>query len=114
MQTSVWYRGNDMTAEMTGVKSSTMGSTQYLNSSTGMRLYVWDGLSTGSTSNLVVNNRLCSYVTGSNGGYRAVIQSTESTRLSLTERGLAIFRLSHSGMNAEWRSPFRVEDRGTT
>lgn len=114
MQTSIWYRGNDMTAEMTGVRSSTMGSTQYLNSSTGMRVTVWDGLSTGSTSYLVVSNRLMSYVAGSNGGYRAVIQSTESTRLTLMERGLIVYKLNHSGLNAEWRVNLRVESRGTT
>jgi len=114
MQTSVWYIGNDMTCELAGVRSSTMGSTQYLNSSTGMRVSIWDGLTTASPSAVVVNNRAMTYVVGSNGGYRAIVQSTEATALTLTERGLAVYTLNQAGLNALWRLPFRVENRGTT
>lgn len=113
MHTAVWFTQNDMLAEISGVRSSTMASTGYLNASTGMRVSIWE-TSTASTANRVINNRLLTYVPASNGGYRAVIQSTEQGALIATDRGVAIFTLVHSGMNGQWRSPFRVEYRGTT
>lgn len=112
MQTSIWYTGNDMQAEITGVRSSTMGSTSYLNSSTGLRVSIYDGLTTASA--VVVNNRLMSYVSGTNGSYRATAQSTETGALTVGDRGLAVYTLSHSGLNGQWRAPFRVENRGTS
>lgn len=113
MQTSIWYTGNDMVAEITGVRSSTMASTSYLNSSTGLRVSVYDGLSTSDT--VVVNNRLMSYVAASNGSYRATIQSTEFTNsLTVGDRGIGIITLSHSGLNGRWKIPVRVEERGTS
>jgi len=112
MRTSIWYVNNDMLVEASGVRSSTMASTSYLNSSTGMRVNIWE-TSTASTSTLVINNRLMSYVTASKGAYRTTVQSTEHGSLALADRGIAIFTLNHAGMNAQWRSPFRVEHRGT-
>lgn len=113
MQTRVWYRNNDMQAEISGVRSSTMASTAYLNSSTGMRVSIWE-TSTASTAFLIINNRTMSYVAASNGAYRATVQSTEHGSLALVDVGVAIFTLNHSGLNGQWRAPFRVEDRGTS
>ena len=110
----VWFVQNDMLASLSSVRSSTMASTAYLNSSTGITVSIWDGLSTASTTNRIVNARNLGYVAASNGNYRGVIQSTESTRLGVGESGLAIFTLAHSGLNAHWRLPFRADYRQTS
>lgn len=113
MRTSIWYTGNDMVAEITGVRSSTMASTAYLNSSTGLRVSVYDGLTTGDT--VVVNNQLMSYVAASNGSYRATVQSTAfASSLTVGERAIGIITLSHSGLNGRWKIPIRIEERGTS
>lgn len=113
MRTSIWYTGNDMVAEIAGVRSSTMASTSYLNSSTGLRFSVYDGLTTNAT--VVVNNQSMSYVAASNGSYRAVVQSTAFVnQLTVGERAIGIITLNHSGLDGRWKIPIRVEDRGTT
>ena len=113
-QPEVWFVQNDMICSLSGVRSSTMASTAYLNSSTGVTVSVWDGLSTASTTNRVINARNLGYVAASNGNYRGVMQSTESTKLGIGENGLAIFTLVHSGLNGHWRLPFRVDYRVST
>ena len=104
----VWFEGNDMLVKLSGVKSSTMGSTSYLNSSTGLRVSLYDGPTTSSAA--VLTNRNVPYVSGTNGNYRIVIQSTESTALRRGNTALAVYVLSHSGLNGKWWLPFRVEN----
>lgn len=111
-QPEVLFFKNDMLLRVSGVRSSTMASTAYLNSSTGMTVSIYDGETT--SAQVLINGRNCAYVTASNGQYQAVAQSTETTALSVRARGLALFVLSHSGLNAEWRVPFRVDYRRTT
>lgn len=111
-QPYIWYEANDMLASITGVRSSTMASTSYLNSSTGMRVTIFDGPTTSATA--VVSNRLLAYVSATNGTYRATIQSTESTRLHAGDEGMAVFTLNHSGMNAKWYLSFSAQLRRTT
>lgn len=110
---NVLFINNDMVAGLSGIRSSTMASTAYLNGSTNVTLNVWKALSTASTANRVVTARNMAYVAGTNGGYQAVIQSTEHT-MSVGNRGIAIMTVAHSGLNAEWRVLFPVEERRTT
>jgi hypothetical protein len=42
------------------------------------------------------------YVSGTNGRYRTVVQSTAAA-ITTTQRGMVIFTLNHSGLNGEWR-----------
>lgn len=110
----MWYLNNDVVLTLSSLRSSTMASTAYLNSSTNVTVTVWKALSTASTANRVVNARVMSYVTASNGNYRAVVQSTESTGITEGLQGLAIFKVAHQGLNGEWRVPFRGQFRRTT
>lgn len=111
-QPFIWYEGNDMLAQIAGVRSSTMASTAYLNSSTGMRVTLYDGPTTGAS--VVINNRALAYVSATNGTYQTVIQSTESAAFVRGDEGLAVFTLSHSGMNGKWWLPFGTQVRRTT
>lgn len=111
-QPFLWYEGNDMLVSLTGVRSSTMASTAYLNSSTGVRVTLYDGPTTGHP--VVINNRNLPYVSATNGTYRAVVQSTESTAFVRGDEGLGVFTLSHSGMNGKWYLSFSAQLRRTT
>lgn len=111
-QPYIWYEGNDMLLSITGVRSSTMASTAYLNASTGLRVSIWDAPTTNGTA--LILNRLLTYVAGTNGLYRATVQSTESTALQRGDEGLAVFTLSHSGMNGKWWLNFSAQVRRTT
>jgi hypothetical protein len=91
-----------------------MASTAYLNSSTNVTVTVWKALTTASTANRLVNARVMTYETASNGNYRAVVQSTESTAITVGLQGLGIFRVAHQGLNGEWRMPFQGNYRRTT
>jgi hypothetical protein len=75
---------------------------------------VWKTLTTASTTNRLINARVMTYVAGSDGNYRAVAQSTETTAITEGLQGLAIFVVAHSGLNGEWRLPFRGQYRRTT
>lgn len=110
----IWHVNNDVVLTMTGLRSSTMASTAYLTSSTNLTVSVWKTLTTASTTNRLVNARTMTYVTASNGNYRAVVQSTESTAITAGLQGLAIFKLTHQGLNGEWRMPFQGNYRRTT
>ena len=110
----VWHVNNDVVLTMSGLRSSTMASTAYLTSSTNLTVTVWKALTTASTLNRLVNARVMSYVTASNGNYRTVVQSTESTAITAGLQGLAVFRLAHQGLNGEWRMPFQGNYRRTT
>ena len=109
----VWYDNNDMVGRMTSLQSSTMGSTEYLNDSTGLTLNVWSPASTDSTSSNVVVGVNAAYVTGTNGQYDGVVQSTAHS-MDAGDRGMAIFTLDHSGLDSEWRVKFWVKDRGSS
>lgn len=111
-QPSIWYEGNDMLVSIAGVRSSTMASTAFLNNSTGLRVTLYDAPTT--SGNVIINNRLLSYVTATNGTYRATVQSTESTAFRRGDEGLGVFTLSHSGMNGKWYLSFSSQIRRTS
>ena len=111
-QPFIWLEGNDMVASLTGVRSSTMASTAYLNSSTRVRVTLYDGPTTSATA--VISNRLLTYVTATNGTYRTVVQSTESTAFRRGDEGLGVFTLNHSGMNGKWYLSFSAQVRRTS
>ena len=113
MSASIWFTNNDMLVQVANVQSSTMGSTSYLNSSTGVTVTIWNALSTASTAHLMVTATNMPYVSASNGTYRLAIQSTAHT-LSSGDVGMAVITLDHSGLDAEWRPVFRVEPRRST
>lgn len=110
---SVWFSGNDMRVRLDKLQSSTMGSTGYLNSSTGVTCVIWKSVTTGSTSNIAVASQNMPYMTGSNGRYDVTIESTEHG-MSNGTKGFAQIVLSHSGLDGEWRANFWVKTRGTT
>ena len=110
----IWHVNNDVVLTLSGVRSSTMASTAYLTSSTNVKVSVWKALTTASTANRLVNARVMTYVSASNGNYRTVVQSTESTAITDQLQGLAIFTVNHSGLNGEWRMPFQGNYRRTT
>jgi hypothetical protein len=110
---SAWFDNNDMMVMLDAVKSSTMSASSYLNSSTGLSYQVWKATSTSSTANRLIAATNLPYVTGTNGRYRATVQSTAAT-ITTTQRGMVIFTLSHSGLNGEWRLHWRGEYRRTT
>jgi len=112
-QPSIWFYNNDMLATLTGLRSSTMSSTAYLNSSTGVTVSVWKALSTAVVANRVVNAANLAYLAGTNGNYRAVVQSTQHG-MTIGSPGLAIYKVAHSGLDGEWRLIFKVEPRLTT
>jgi len=107
-----WWRGNDMLAELSGLVSSTDTSSP-VNNSTGVTVSIWCPASTSSSGNLLLSGAVMGYVAGSDGDYRYTAQSTSLTPTT-GRRGMAIITLAHSGLNGEWRVPFRVERRGTT
>ena len=107
---SAWYDGNDMRVRLDLLRSSTMGSTSYLNSSTGVTVEVWQADSTASTSDQVSTATNAPYVTASNGRYDLTIQSTGHT-MSTGTLGMAIIKVEHSGLTGEWRPEFLVQKR---
>lgn len=119
-QPEAWLINNDLLLSVSGVRSSTMAASSYLNNSTRLTVTVWRSSGAGvdatttNTTYRIINARVLSYVTASNGNYQTVAQSTESTAIGANTRGLAIFTLNHSGLNAEWRVPFRGQYRRTT
>lgn len=113
-QPEAWYVNNDLLLQVTGVRSSTMAASSYLNSSTNVKVSVWKAVSTAATTNRLINARTLSYVSASNGNYRTVAQSTETTGIGVSTKGMAVFTLNHSGLNAEWRVEFRGQYRRTT
>lgn len=109
----VWYTGNDMVVQLTGLQSST-DTTSYINSSTGVSCDVWTTVSTSSTANLLLNDKNLSYTTGSNGNYAYVAHSTDTSTITSTMRGVAVITVNHAGMDAEWRVRWRGEKRSET
>lgn len=109
----VWFLNNDMVITLSGLRSSTMAASSYLNSSTNVSVTVWKALSTAASTNRIIAARNMGYVAASNGNYRAVGQSTEHS-MSVGTRGIAIITVNHSGLNGEWRVKFPVEERRTT
>lgn len=108
----VWFYRNDMALSLSGLQSSTMSSTSYVNNSTNVTASVWRVLTTASSAAVITNRRLV-YRAGTNGAYRGIVQSTEHS-MSTGTRGLAIISVHHLGIDAEWRVPFLVEPRRTT
>jgi len=111
-QAEVWFVNNDMRVRLTGLASSTMASGTYLASSTGVTVEVWDALSTASTADKVVSATNMPYY-ASGGIYQKVIQSTAHS-MTAGQFGMAIVKVRHSGLDGEWRTKFRVSNRGST
>ncbi len=112
-QANVWFANNDMRVRLDSLQSSTMASTAYLNSSTGVSVDIWQALSTGTTGDRVVTGTNMPYSTGSNGRYEAVIQSTVHS-MAVGTVGMAVITVDHSGLDGEWRRKFRVDYRRST
>jgi len=110
----VWYYQNDMTVTLSGLQSSTNTST-YITSSTGVTAHIWKTLTTASTANRITTAAVnLAYLSGTNGNYRGIFQSTAYSAITSTVRGMAIITVNHSGLNGEWRVGFRGEQRGST
>ena len=107
---SAWYDGNDMRVRLDLLRSSTMGSTSYLTSSTGVTVEIWQADSTASTSDQVQSETNMPYVAASNGRYDLTIQSTGHS-MSTGTLGMAIIKVEHSGLTGEWRPEFLVQKR---
>lgn len=107
-----WLRGNDMLVDLEGFRSST-ASTSFVNNSTGVTVAIWCPASTASSSNLLISGAAMGYLSGTDGDYRYTAQSTALTP-PIGRNGVAIITAAHSGLNGEWRVPFRTERRGTT
>lgn len=114
---SVYWRNNDMLLTLAGLRSSTMASGTYLNSSTRLTVSVWKAGSTQSSTNRLVTAQNVPYTTattnGVKGTYQTVVQSTQAV-MTVGTAGMAIFVLNHLGLDGEWRVPFHVEYRGAT
>ena len=108
-----WYKDNDMRIRLDKLQTSTMGSTEYLNSSTGVNVEIWDSGSTASTANLVVTSKNMSYVSGSNGRYEVIIESTQHS-MALRTNGMAKITVEHSAVDGDWRPKFLVQTRRST
>lgn len=109
-----WFFGNDMTVTLTGLQSST-DTSSYVNSSTGVSYHVWKAITTASVANRLTTAAVnLPYLSGTNGNYRVVAQSTAFSAITSTVRGMAIVTVNHSGLNGEWRVYFRGEHRGST
>jgi hypothetical protein len=109
----MWFFANDMLLSLASLRTSTMPSTTFLNASTGVLANVWKAITTAASTNRIVTNRALTYVSGSNGIYRGVVQSTEHS-MAVGTVGLSILTVNHLGLNAEWRVPFSVEYRRST
>lgn len=107
-----WYTNNDMVVSLNGLQSST-ASSAYINNSTAVTVTVWRTISTASLADRLVNAVPMSYVNASNGHYRYTAQSTGVVP-TLGDRGMAIVRVAHAGLDGEWRAYFRAERRGAT
>lgn len=111
----VWFVNNDMLVRLDTLKSSTMGSTEYVNSSTGVSCHIWKALTTASTANRLTASAVnLPYVAASNGRYQVVAESTAYATITSTVRGMAVISASHAGLNGEWRVQFRGEARSET
>ena len=108
---AVWFQNNDMLVTLSGLRTSTMASTAYLNGSTNVRLSVWSSQSTVGTP--IVSAQSMPYVAGTNGNYRTVVQSTQHN-MTYGRSGLARITLSHLGITGEWFAVFFVEHRRAT
>ncbi len=108
-----WLFNNDMLVTVSGVRTSTMTSTEYLNSSTGITVDIYNAQTTGSTSVAQSNVAYSTMVNSGNGGYDVVVQSTAHSMAS-NSLGMAIITLNHSGVDAEWRLRCVVHERGST
>jgi hypothetical protein len=96
------------------LQTSTMASGTYLNNTTGVTVDIWKATSTASTGNKLVSAQNLLYVSASDGRYDATIQSTSVSSMAKGTIGMAVITLVHGTLNAEWRRPFRVQDRGTS
>lgn len=109
-QPSAWFDGSDMLVRLAGLRSSTMASGVFLTSSTGVTVDIWNNRTTGSTGNKKVTGLNLPYTTayGSTGRYEVAVQST-AHGMSVGDVGFAHIKVTHSGLDREWRVPFRVE-----
>ena len=108
-----WLLNNDMLVKVSAVQTSTMSTTEYLNSSTGFTADIYDAQTTASTSVAQSNVAYSTLVNSGDGGYQVVIASTDHS-LVQGNVGMAVITLAHSGSDAEWRIRFVVHERGTT
>ena len=110
----VWFTGkNDMVVRLDTVRSSTMATGSYLDSSTNIQCDVWSATSTASTANKLVSGRNMAYVSDSNGRYDGTIHSSEHS-MTYGTIGMAVITVDHLGLDGEWRPRFRVLMRFTT
>ena len=109
-----WLLNNDMLVKLSGVQTSTMSTSEYLNSSTGFTVNVYDAPTTASTSVAHSNVVYSTLVNSGNGGYQVVINSTDHS-MAKGIKGIAITTLGQSASSAsdaEWRVGFVVRERG--
>jgi hypothetical protein len=108
-----WFLNNDMLVQLSDLRSSTASSTgPYINSSTGVTVTIYPTQSTLSTP--TVSGVQMAYVGGTNGIYRYAAQHTAFGSYEEENKGMAIVSVAHSGLDGEFRAPFRVEYRGST
>lgn len=104
----VWYKNTDMYVRLTGLRASTMSAGSFLTNSTGVSITVYDARSTSGTK--LVNGRNVPYVSSvSSGRYQVTIQSSEFHSMSTGQVGMAVVDVSHLTLQAQWRTPFRVD-----
>lgn len=107
MRPSVWFDGSDMIVQVDALRSSTMAAGAYLNGSGGVTAAIWSALTTGNAANLQKQGTLV-YVSGSNGRYQLVVQTTDHG-MARGALGMAVVKVAHGGLNREWRPTFRVD-----
>lgn len=116
-QADVFWVDNDMRFTLSGVQSSTAASTSFINSSTGVTLALWKAESTASTTNLITIGGAASvnipYITASSGDYAVTVESTSVT-IAVNDAGVAIFTVSHSGIDGKWYKSWRADYRRAT
>ena len=110
---SAWYDKNDMRIRLDELQTSTMSSTEFLNSSTGVSAVIWGAITTASTANISVASQNVPYVTGSDGRYDLTIQSSDHS-MAVATNGMAVITVAHLTLDGEWRPQFRVQYRRTT
>lgn len=109
-----WYVNNDMTLTLSGLRSSTMASGNYLNGSVSVKASIWKAYTTASISDRLYTGLVLGYISGSNGNYRYIAQSTAFSAIHQSTPGMCIITVQDSGLDGEWRVPFNGEYRGTS
>ena len=107
-----FYVNNDMVLRLDNLQSSTMASSAYLTSSTGINYVLWGDRSTATAGDKLSSGNMA-YSTQGNGRYQATVSSTAA--VTSTMRGMAIVTAeTTAGFTGEWRPHFRAEFRSET